>query len=128
MIILCPLYLGLTMAIKSDIVNILNKRFPQLMMDDVNLSINVILNEIGNALQQGRKAEFREFGVFTAQKKSARTARNPKTGATLITPEKIIPRFKPSVFLNRRLNNPKQELKLNIKAMNHADEHVSMTI
>jgi integration host factor subunit beta len=116
------------MPIKSDIVHILNKRFPQLMMDDINLSVNVILNEIGNALQQGRKAEFREFGVFTAKKKSARTARNPKTGALLITPEKITPHFKPSIFLNRRLNNPEQELKFSIKQTNHADEHAGVSI
>ena len=89
------------------------------MVDDVHLSINIILNEIGNALQQGRKAEFREFGVFTAQKKSARTARNPKTGAILITREKIVPRFKPSIYLNRRLNKPKQEQKISIKPVHH---------
>jgi integration host factor subunit beta len=110
------------MPIKSDIVHKLSKRFPQLMMDDVNLSINVILNEIGNALLQGRKAEFREFGVFTAKKKPARTARNPKTGSVFISPEKVVPHFKPSVFLNRRLNNQKQELKLNIKSITYADE------
>lgn len=116
------------MAIKSDIVHILNKRFPQLMMDDINLSVNIILNEIGNALQQGRKAEFREFGVFTAKKRPARSARNPKTGAMLITPEKIAPHFKPSVYLNRRLNSSGQEQKINIKPTNHTDEHVSMTM
>ena len=63
------------MPIKSDIVNILSKRFPQLTVEDVNLSVNIILNEIGNAMQQGRKAEFREFGVFTPLKKASRTAR-----------------------------------------------------
>lgn len=114
------------MAIKSDIVHILNKRFPQLMMDDINLSVNIILNEIGNALQQGRKAEFREFGVFTAKKRLARSARNPKTGAMLITAEKIAPHFKPSVYLNRRLNNSEQEI--NIKPSSHADEHASMAM
>lgn len=107
------------MAIKSDIVQILSKRFPQLMADDVNLAVNIILNEIGNALQQGRKAEFRAFGVFTAQKKKARLARNPKTGEKLIAPEKIVPRFKPSIFLNRRLNNPKTETSPSILHRQH---------
>ncbi len=116
------------MAIKSDIVQTLSKRFPQLMTDDVNLSVNVILNEIGNALQQGRKAEFREFGVFTAKKRSARTARNPKTGAVLITPEKITPHFKPSIFLNRRLNNAKQELKHSMKQATRTAEHAGIVI
>ena len=116
------------MAIKSDIVQTLSKRFPQLMTDDVNLSINLILNEIGNALQQGRKAEFREFGVFTAKKRSARTARNPKTGAVLITPEKMTPHFKPSVYLNRRLNHPQQALKHSMKQTTHSGEHASLAI
>jgi integration host factor subunit beta len=116
------------MAIKSDIVHTLSKRFPQLMTDDVNLSVNVILNEIGNALQQGRKAEFREFGVFSAKKRSARTARNPKTGAILITPEKMTPHFKSSIFLNRRLNHPQQELKHGMKQTAHAGEHADMAI
>lgn len=103
------------MPIKSDIISILNKRFPQLMIDDINLSVNVILNEIGKALQQGRKAEFREFGVFTAKKKAQRTARNPKTGALLTTPAKTVPHFKPSVFLNRRLNSKQPEISTNNK-------------
>ncbi len=111
------------MAIKSDIVHILSKRFPQLMADDVNLAVKIILNEIGNALQQGRKAEFREFGVFTAQKKKARVARNPKTGEFLMAPEKIVPRFKPSIFLNRRLNEPKLESKLNTHARQQHGAH-----
>ena len=111
--------------IKSDIVHILSKRFPQLMIDDVNLSINVILNEIGNALQQGQKAEFRGFGVFTAKKKSARTARNPKTGAILISPEKIVPHFKPSVFLHRRLNTDKIEPKKLISKLRIMQKHTS---
>lgn len=93
------------MAIKSDIVSTLSKRFPQLMPEDVHLSVNIILSEIGNALQQGRKAEFREFGVFNALKKPARAVRNPKTGEKLVTSAKTVPRFKPSVFLNRRLNS-----------------------
>lgn len=112
------------MPIKSDIISILNKRFPQLMVDDINLSVNVILNEIGNALQQGRKAEFREFGVFTAKKKAQRTARNPKTGAVLVTPAKIVPHFKPSVFLNRRLNS--KDLQPNEKGIK-VKNHYSMT-
>jgi integration host factor subunit beta len=116
------------MPIKSDIVQLLNKRFPQLMMDDINLSVNIILNEIGNALQQGRKAEFREFGVFTAKKKSARSARNPKTGAILITSEKISPHFKASVFLNKRLNNEEPAQKFNIKPETYAHEHVSINL
>jgi integration host factor subunit beta len=98
------------------------------MLDDINLSVNIILNEIGNALQQGRKAEFREFGVFTAKKKSARTARNPKTGAMLITPEKIAPHFKASVFLNRRLNSQKSELKFNVKSETYSHHHVSSNL
>lgn len=111
------------MAIKSDIVQILSRRFPQLMTDDVNLSVNIILNEIGNALQQGRKAEFREFGVFTAHKKKARVARNPKTGEQLIAPEKVVPRFKPSIFLNRRLNTPKTESSSSIQPRRQAMAH-----
>lgn len=114
------------MQIKSDIVSILNKRFPELMVDDINLSVNIILNEIGNALQQGRKAEFREFGVFTAKKKPAGTARNPKTGAILNIPEKIIPHFKSSKVLNSRLNNQEPAQKFNIKIETYTHEHVSI--
>lgn len=115
------------MPIKSDIVNILSKRFPQLTVEDVNLSVNIILNEIGNAMQQGRKAEFREFGVFTPLKKAPRTARNPKTGALLITQEKIVPRFKPSIFLNRRLNKPEQSQKTSTKSAFDTETHSAIT-
>lgn len=92
------------MVIKSDIVQALCKKFPQLMQSDVNLAVNIILNEISNALQEGRKAEFRSFGVFSTVKKNARISRNPKTGEILHTEAKIAPRFKSSAFVNKRLN------------------------
>lgn len=56
------------MPIKSDIVHTLSKRFPQLTIGDVNLSINVILNEIGNALQQGRKQSLENL-VYLLQRR-----------------------------------------------------------
>lgn len=116
------------MAIKSDIVYALSKRFPQLMMDDVNLSVNIILNEIGNAMQQGRKAEFRAFGVFSAVKKKARATRNPKTGEPLTTPEKLAPKFKASVFLNKRLNGAKNAVRSKRVAKNVTANSLSAEI
>jgi integration host factor subunit beta len=56
------------------------------------------------ALAQGDRVELRGFGVFAVKKRDARTGRNPRNGTKVAVPEKIVPTFKTSRDMHRRLN------------------------
>ncbi len=56
-------------------------------------AINVILQEITQALSKGDKVIFVGFGTFTVSKRAARSGRNPKTGVPIKIPERNAPKF-----------------------------------
>lgn len=49
---------------------------------------------IAQALQRNEKVQITGFGSFEARKRSARTARNPRTGQAVHVPATIAPAFK----------------------------------
>jgi DNA-binding protein HU-beta len=49
---------------------------------------------IAQALKRNEKVQITGFGSFEARKRSARTARNPRTGQTVHVPASIAPAFK----------------------------------
>ena len=52
------------------------------------------LDAIANALRDGGRIELRDFGVFECKTRKARIGRNPKTGASVSIPEKVVVGFK----------------------------------
>lgn len=74
---------------------------------DVELMVGVILEEMKNAIVEGRRIEVRGFGSFSIVHHKARRARNPKTGERLMVPEKFVPRFKPGKELRDVRKNSK---------------------
>jgi DNA-binding protein HU-beta len=46
-------------------------------------SVNAIFQGIAASLKKGNDARFVGFGTFAVSKRSARTGRNPRTGATI---------------------------------------------
>jgi len=76
---------------------------------EANLAIDSILYGITSGIVEDGKVTLVGFGSFTAVKRAARKARNPKTGEPIDVPEKIVPKFKPSakmkdLVLNADLN------------------------
>jgi len=57
--------------------------------------LDQFLEEITKALKRGDEIVFRGFGRFTPEKKSARTAFDPRTREPINVPEKIVVKFKP---------------------------------
>jgi DNA-binding protein HU-beta len=51
------------------------------------------LQAIMDALQAGETVDLRGFGRFQLRHRSARTGRNPRTGASIPIPAKAIPTF-----------------------------------
>ncbi len=52
------------------------------------------LNTVIHALKEGRGIEIRGFGSYKVKKKSARYARNPRTGEKVFVKEHYVPVFK----------------------------------
>jgi integration host factor subunit beta len=72
---------------------------------DTGLIVNLILDNIGQALVRNDKVELRGFGSFKVKSRRTRTARNPRTGDSVIVPAKLVPYFKASNELKAKLNN-----------------------
>ena len=91
--------------VKSELLKILNKSYPNFLKKDLEKFVNIILKEIKSALRNGERVELRNFGVFFSniQKKSLR--RNPKTGEKVSVPEKKTIQWKMSKEMFNKLNN-----------------------
>lgn len=80
---------------RSELIQSLTERFPQLTKKDAEVSVQEILSAIGNALSEGGRVEIRGFGSFSRNIRPARIGRNPKSGEKVHVPEKFVPHFKP---------------------------------
>lgn len=90
--------------IKSELIQKIATTHPHLYHRDVERIVNVILDEIIDALARGDRVELRGFGAFTVKHRTARTGRNPRTGATVSVEDKFVPFFKTGKELRERLN------------------------
>jgi integration host factor subunit beta len=90
---------------RSDLIDALAARFPNLMAKDAEISVIEILDAIGHALARGDRVEIRGFGSFGLNYRPARTARNPKTGEKVQVPPKYAPHFKAGKELRERIES-----------------------
>jgi nucleoid DNA-binding protein len=72
---------------------------------DTEAVINGFIHSIGDALKNGEGVEIRRFGTFKVREKKSRIARNPRTGAKVNVPKKLVPYFKPSRELKTLINS-----------------------
>lgn len=93
--------------IKSELVQRIATSNPHLYHRDVERIVNVIFDEIVDALARGDRVELRGFGAFTVKHRAARVGRNPRTGTTVNVAEKFVPFFKTGKELRDRLNKEK---------------------
>jgi len=66
---------------------------------EARLVINSVVDGITTGIATDGKVGLVGFGTFTAVKRAARKARNPKTGEPVDVPEKVVPKFKASAIL-----------------------------
>jgi len=91
--------------IKSELVGRLAQRYPHLYHRDIERIVSSLLDEIAQALSDGRRVELRGFGVFSVKIRSSRTGRNPRTGQPVSVGQKRAPFFRTGKELRERLNN-----------------------
>ena len=90
--------------IRSELIQKIADENPHLYQRDVEKIVNVIFDEIIEAMARGDRVELRGFGAFSVKKRDARTGRNPRTGAAVEVEEKHVPFFKTGKLLRDRLN------------------------
>lgn len=89
---------------RSDLIDRIANRFPQLQIKDAELGVRVILDALSNALSKGDRIEIRGFGSFALNYRPPRTGRNPKTGGPVKVPAKYMPHFKVGKELRERVD------------------------
>ncbi len=90
--------------IKSELIQRIAASNPHLYHRDVERIVNVIFDEIVDALARGDRVELRGFGAFTVKHRPSREGRNPRTGEPVPVDEKFVPFFKTGKDLRDRLN------------------------
>lgn len=90
--------------LKSELINKIAGANPHLFQRDVERIVNIVFDEIVDALARGQRVELRGFGAFTVKHRAARTGRNPRTGTTVSVSEKFVPFFKTGKELREKLN------------------------
>ena len=90
--------------VKSELVRALNEKLPELQVRNVESAVNCMLNQMSEALAEGKRIEIRGFGGFDLHHRPPRIARNPKTGETVTLPAKVALHFKPGKDMKDRVN------------------------
>lgn len=82
------------MPTRSDIINKLAERYPQLTQLDTKVVVATLLDSMADAMTRGERIEIRGFGSFSVGYRKARKARNPATGEAVQVPGKNVVRWK----------------------------------
>lgn len=91
--------------VKSELIDLIANKQSNLTLKDIELSVNHILDCMGDTLTHGGRIEIRGFGSFNLHYRPSRNAHNPKTGEKVETDAKHTPHFKPGKELRERVNN-----------------------
>lgn len=91
--------------LRSELVQKLSEKYSHLPTEDLERVVNVILDEIAEALARGERVELRGFGAFSVRRRDARRGRNPRTGEPVEVPAKSVPFFKAGKELRALVNN-----------------------
>ena len=90
--------------LKRELVNEVSQQLGDYYKQDVSQAVDIILEEIAQALIEERRVEIRGFGSFSLNYRPPRAARNPKTGEKVDVPAKYVPHFKPGKELRDRVD------------------------
>ena len=65
--------------VKSELIQKLCNLHPNILRKDITKTVDIIFNEISEALKNNMKYEIRGYGIFKVKSRKARIAKNPKT-------------------------------------------------
>ena len=91
--------------VKSKIIEILSKNYPNFLKKDLSKFVEIILSQIEIALKKKERVELRDIFTLESRTQKARTSRNPKTNEIVKVPEKKTVHFKMSKKWFKDINN-----------------------
>lgn len=98
--------------VRSELVQVLCDKLPELMPRDVELAVNCMLDQMSDALINAERIEVRSFGSFDLRQQPAHIARNPKTGESVSIPTKVKLHFKPGKEMRDRMNGSRNKCQI----------------
>ena len=90
---------------KSDLIQSIAGRLPNLAAKDVEVIVNTIFDSMTDSLVDGDRIEIRGFGSFEVRTRKPRLGRNPKTGENVQVGNRRVPFFKVGKELKEKVNN-----------------------
>ena len=91
-------------VVKSDLIKELADNYPNFLRKDLTKLIDIIINEMQNALKRGERVELRDVFTIESRIQKARISRNPKTNEKVNTPEKKTILMKISKEWSKKIN------------------------
>jgi len=88
---------------RSDIESFIQKQLPHISNNKIKLSIDLIINQLVEAVAMDKKVEIRGFGTFSKKHVRPRKFVNPKTKEVSYLGETETIHFKPSKKLTKIL-------------------------
>tara|TARA_B100001093_G_scaffold491924_1_gene532499 strand:+ start:393 stop:671 length:279 start_codon:yes stop_codon:yes gene_type:complete len=89
---------------KSDLIQKIADKKNPLSKNDIEESVNSLLNFISQSLHISDRVEIRNFGTFSVRYRARRLSRNPKLGTSVYVQSKRHPYFRASKYLKESLN------------------------
>ncbi|MCF6289644.1 MAG: integration host factor subunit beta [Desulfobacterales bacterium] len=89
--------------LKRDLINKVTAQLDGYLKKDIEQVIDIILETMADALNQGRRVEIRGFGSFAVRQRKARKTKNPKTGTIMDIPARKTLHFTMSKSLKESL-------------------------
>ncbi len=89
--------------LKRDLVNEVHEQLGDYYKQDIIQAVDIILNDIAEALLEERRIEIRGFGSFSVRSRKPRTTKNPRTGTVMNIPERKTIHFTMSKSLKETL-------------------------
>ena len=90
--------------LKSQILEILQKKHNNLSFEDINDLFNIFIKKITNSLQKGQNIEIRGFGTLSRKVNKEKMVRNPKTNEKLFKNQSFKLHFKIGKILHKKIN------------------------
>jgi integration host factor subunit beta len=88
---------------KSELSATMAQRYPHYARQEIEALVTAVFAVLAQALAAGERIELRGFGSFGVKQHRPRAARNPRTGARLAVPAKIVPFFRVAKELHKRI-------------------------
>ena len=98
--------------VRSELLQKICNLHPNILRKDAEKILEIIFNELVDALCRGENIEIRGFGMFKTTLRKARIGRNPRNSKLIQIPEKKAIKWKMSKTFFKRLNKNFTENKI----------------